>query len=117
MKTRFEQMSKEMAAARDRLRETIQNLPDSAEGVTMLGSNCCSVPFSLIASRGFNLFPLYWLTKDTKAQLLALIDSNKSADSIMASIDSILKTGKLKGTPATTIPPNVLAALKAAWEA
>jgi len=118
MKQQFQQMSIEMAQARARLKELISSLPDSAEGVTPLGSNCCSVPFSLLAKHGGNLSARYWLTKESKDALFSILNSNKSADSMMKTIEDVLATGVIKQPAGTlTLPPNVIKALKEAWEA
>ena len=114
MKSDFEGIALQAAQARDRLKNAIKALPDSADGVKMLAPKCCVVSSSLIAKHGFNLSPRYWLTHETKTQLITLIDSNRSVESTVNAIEAVLTTGKLKD--GSTIPPNVLVALKAAWE-
>lgn len=113
MKKNFQDIAEQAALARDRLKAAIKELPDSADGVKMLGTNCCTVSSSLIAKHGFNLSPRYWLTKETKTQLLDLIDSSRSIETLVKAIEAVLTTGKLKD--GSTIPQNVLVALKAAW--
>ena len=114
MKKSFQAITEETTKARDRLKKAIRELPDSADGVKMLGRNCCTVSSSLIAQHENNLSPRYWLTRDTKTQLIALIDSNRATESTINAIEAILTTGKLKD--GSKIPPNVLTALKKAWE-
>jgi hypothetical protein len=107
-------IASEFEQARLRLVEVIKSLPDSADGVQMLGRNCGTVPISLVAQHGFNLSPRYWLTRETKTQLTALVDKSRGMESLITSIETILATGKLKD--GTKLPSNVLEALKKAWE-
>jgi hypothetical protein len=113
MKNELNQICKQAHAAKVRLKQKILSLPDSAEGVTMLSQNCCTVPFSLIGS-GKSWGPSYWLTKGTKNELISMIDSNRSIDTIITSIEAVLTTGKLNS--GSRLPLNVLTALKEAWE-
>ena len=114
MKKNFQFIAEQAGLARERLKKAIQELPDSADGVKMLGKNCCTVSSSLVTQHGSNLSPRYWLTHETKNQLIALIDSNRSVESTVNAIEAVLTTGKLKD--GSKIPPNVLDALKKAWE-
>jgi hypothetical protein len=114
MKKDFQDIAEQAALARRRLKNAINSLPDSADGVKMLAPNCCTVSSSMIAQHGFNLSPRYWLTHETKTQLIALIDSNGTVESTVNAVEAVLTTGKLKD--GSKIPPNVLEALKAAWE-
>ena len=117
MKKNFESIAEQTAKARERLKNAIRALPDSADGIKMLGKNCGSVPFSLIAKNGFNLSAHYYLTHETKTVLLKLIDSNRPIEVLVKAIETILTTGKLQCSGyVETIAPNVLEALKKAWE-
>jgi hypothetical protein len=117
MKKNFEDIAAQTSLARDRLKNAIRALPDSADSVKMLGKNCGIVSFSHIAKHGFNLSANYYLSRETKKVLLKLIDSNRTVDSLVNAIETVLTTGKLKCIGYTeTIAPNVLEALKAAWE-
>jgi hypothetical protein len=117
MKKDFQDIAEQAALARRRLKNAITALPDSADGVKMLGKNCGSVPFSMIAKHRGNLSAHYYLTHETKRVLLELVDSNRTEDSLVNAIEAVLSTGKLKCIGYTeTIAPNVLEALKAAWE-
>ena len=83
----------------------------------MLGKNCGVVPFSTIARNGFNLSAHFYITMETKKVLLKTLESNRSVDSTVSFIEDVLVTGKLKcGGYTETIAPNVLEALKKAWE-
>ena len=117
MKKNFQELEAQTSLARERLKNAIRALPDSADGVKMLGTNCGTVSFSHIASHGGNLSAHYYLTRETKKVLLNLIDSNRTVESLVTAIETVLTTGKLKCTGYTEIiAPNVLEALKAAWE-
>lgn len=113
MKKTIQSIAAQYEEARARLLEAISNLPDSAEGVTMLGRGCASVPFSLIAQTG-NLSARYWITRETKAELTRLVENSKGIESLVKAIEAVLITGKLKD--GTKMPPNVIEALKKAWE-
>lgn len=113
MKKTIQSLAAQYEEARARLLEAISKLPDSAEGVTMLGRGCASVPFSLIAQTG-NFSARYWLTREAKAELTRLVESNVKVESLVKAIDKVLTTGKLKD--GTKVPPNVIEALKKAWE-
>jgi hypothetical protein len=114
MKRELTNIASEFEQARLRLVEVIKNLPDSAEGVQMLGKNCCTVSTSLIAQHGSNWSPRFWLTKDTKTQLTDLVDKSRGVESLITSIETVLTTGKLKD--GTKLPPNVIEALRKGWE-
>lgn len=114
MKQEFREINLRIYLAKRRLREAIHKLPEAADGVTMLGKNCCSVPFSLIGKLRSNLSPNFWLTHETKNQLLEMIKSNRSLENLITNIETILDTGKLRD--GGHIPNNVLTALKQAWE-
>jgi hypothetical protein len=117
MKKDFQVISSQFSEARTRLARAIRDLPDSAGGIKMLGKNCGIVPFSMIASHGFNLNAHYYITMETKRVLLETLEANRSVDSTVAFIEGILATGKLKCKGyVETIAPNVLEALKKAWE-
>lgn len=117
MKKNFQELETQTSLARERLKNAIRALPDSADGVKMLGPNCGTVPFSLIAKHGFNLSAHYYLTHETKKVLINLIDSNRTIESLVKAVEAVLSTGKVKCTGYTeTIAPNVLEALKKAWE-
>ena len=113
MKNEFNKLCEQARAAKERLKQKILSLPDSAEGVTMLSKNCCTVPFSFMSS-GKSWSPSYWLTKETKNELISMIDSNRSIDTVITSIEAVLASGKLKD--GSKLNPNVLTALKEAWE-
>lgn len=100
--------------SKERIKAAIRTLPDSAEGVTKLSNNCCTVSFSQLTVGKYGhtvLDPSYWLTRETKDQLIKMVDTSKD---IGKDIKEILEKGHLKDY--TKIPPNVLAALKTAWE-
>jgi hypothetical protein len=113
MKNEFSEICKQVLTAKERLKQVILSLPDSAEGVTMLSTNCCTVPFSLMSSCK-SWSPSYWLTKDIKEELIAVIDSNRDLTHTVSAIEVVLTTGHLKD--GMHIPSNVLTALKEAWE-
>jgi hypothetical protein len=114
MKKQIQDIASQYQQARARLIEAIRNLPDSADGVKMLGKNCCTVSMSLIAQHGFNWSPCYWLTRETKAELIELVEKNRSIESLITAIEAVLATRKLKD--GTKLPPNVVEALRKAWE-
>jgi hypothetical protein len=114
MKKQFQDITNQVSEAKARLVQAIRDLPDSAGGVKMLTPNCCTVSSSQIAQHGFNLSPRYWLTHETKTQLIALVDSSRTIESTVNAVEAVLTTGKLKD--GSKIPPNVLEALKKAWE-
>jgi hypothetical protein len=75
------------------------------------------VSSSLVARHGFNLSAGYWLAHETKAMLLKIIDSNQSIETTVKAIEGILTTGKVTYRDYTErLAPNVLQALKKAWE-
>jgi hypothetical protein len=113
MKKQIESIAAQYQQARLRLVEAIKKLPDSAEGVKMLGPGCASVPFSLIAKAN-NFSPRYWLTRETKAELTKLVENNISIESLVRIVDTVITTGELKDR--TKLPPNVIEALRKAWE-
>lgn len=113
MKKVIQSITAQYGEARARLLEAISKLPDSAEGVTMLGRGCASVPFSLIGKTG-NLSARYWITREVKAELTRLVERNVKVESLVKAVDAVLTTGKLKD--GTKVPPNVIEALKKAWE-
>lgn len=114
MKKQLTDIAAQYEQARLRLKGAISKLPDSAEGVKMLGHGCASVPLSLIGQHGFNLSPCYWLTRETKAQLIELVDKNRSIEALITAIEGVLVTGKLRD--GTKLPPNIVGALKTAWK-
>jgi len=114
MKKEIQGIAAHYLAARVRLLKVIESLPDSADGVKMLGKNCCTVSMSLVGQHGFNLSPRYWLTRETKTQLKELVEKNRSIESLITAIEAVLATGKLKD--GTKIPPNVIEALRKGWE-
>jgi hypothetical protein len=117
MKTKFQDIAVETSLARDRLKNAIRALPDSADGVKMLGKNCGTVSLSTMLRNGFNMSAHYYLSHETKKVLLELVDSNRTVESLVNAIEAVLTTGKLKcGGYTETIAPNVLEALKKAWE-
>jgi hypothetical protein len=114
LKDYYDKISTNMLIAIVRLKTAIRTLPDSAEGVTKLSNNCCTVSFSQLSVGKYGhtmLNPSYWLTRETKDQLIKMVDTSKD---IGKDIKEILEKGHLKDY--TKIPPNVLAALKTAWE-
>jgi hypothetical protein len=119
MKSTIQKLSAEEKAIRDKFKALIQSLPESADGVKMLGTNCCSVSMNLIKEHGFNWSPRYWLCAETKTALIAMIDKSQSMASLSKSFEKVIATGKVDlGSYATqsVIPPNVLNALKQIWE-
>ena len=114
MRKAFQKIVDETQAARDRLKAAIKALPESAEGVRLLSKNCGVVPFSLIASHGLRLDPKYWLARETKAELLQLVDSKRTTETLVGTLQEIVNTGRLPN--GTQIPPNIIIALKEAWE-
>jgi hypothetical protein len=107
-------IASEFEQARLRLVQVINALPDSADGVRMLGKNCCTVSMNLVGQHGFNLSPRYWLTQETKTQLVELVNGNRGIESLITSIEAVLATRKLKD--GTKLPPNVIEALRKGWE-
>jgi hypothetical protein len=116
MKTAIQKFTAEETELREKLKALIQSLPDGPDGVTMLGSNCCSVPISLVREHGFNWSPRYWLAAETKTALIALVDECQSLNSISKNIERIIKTGKVGCGKQYAVPPNIIEALKRAWE-
>jgi len=114
MKQTFNSICKQATEAKERLKQAILSLPDAAGGVKMLGKGCCSVPLSLINKHGGNMSPSFWLTKETKAELLRMLDSNRSLDNLVKNVEDVLTYGRTKD--GAWIPQNVQAALRAAWE-
>jgi hypothetical protein len=68
----------------------------------------------MIGKHGGNLSPRYWLTRELKTQLIDLVESSRGIDSLITNIETVLNAGKLKD--GSKVPPNVLDALKKAWE-
>lgn len=114
MKQDFINISDHYEQARNRLITTIQGFPEAADNVKMLGPNCCSVPLSMIGKHGGNLSPRYWLTRELKTQLITLVKDSRGIDSLITNVETVLSTGKLR--EGSKVPPNVLTALKKAWE-
>ncbi|MBE3145473.1 MAG: hypothetical protein IMZ61_16350, partial [Planctomycetes bacterium] len=106
MKRQLTSIASEIRQARLRLKKVIDSLPDSADGIKMLGSNYAMVPLSTIAQHGFNLSPRYYLTRETKTQLKELVDTNRNIETLITSIEAILATRKLKD--GTKLPPNII---------
>jgi len=116
MVNQFKQMSEEFSEARHRLEELIRDLPDYPEGVTPLGKNCCSVPFSLIGQHNNNLSAGYWSMRASKRALLEMLNSSKSADSILKNIENLLTNGKLRRDQGFILPhPEFIEALRKVW--
>lgn len=114
LKDDYNAAATQVLIAKEKLKAAIRALPDSAEGVTKLSNNCCTVSFSQLSvgKQGHTLWsPNYWLTHETKDQLIKLVDTSKD---IKKALEEIFEKGHLKDY--TKIPPNVLAALKVAWE-
>lgn len=114
MKKAFQKIVDETQAAKNRLKEAIRTLPESAEGVRLLSTNCGVVPFSLTASHGARLDPKYWLTRETKTELLSVVDSKRTVETLVSALQEIISTGKMPSGSA--VPPNVITSLKEAWE-
>jgi hypothetical protein len=117
MKKEFQAIVDHAVVAKERLKEAIRNLPDSEEGVKMLSPNCGIVSFSLIGKHNGNLSAGYWLAHETKKMLLKIIDSNRSMETTIATIEDILSTGRIRyNTYSETLTPNILKHLKSVWE-
>ena len=117
MKAAIQKSIDEETELRNKLKALIQSLPESADGITMLeSSRCCSVPLSVIREHGFNWSPRYWLGAETKAALISLVDECDSLNSISRNIERIIKTGKVGCGKQYAVPPNIIEALKQAWE-
>lgn len=117
MKKEFQAIVDQAVIAKERLKEAIRNLPDSHDGVQMLSHNCGTVSLSTIAKHEGNLSARYWLSHETKNMLLKIIDSNRSMETTIATIEDILSTGRIRyHTYSETLAPNILNHLKTAWE-
>jgi hypothetical protein len=117
MKKEFQDIVDHAVIAKERLKEAIRNLPDSHDGVQMLSPNCGIVSLSTIAKHKGNLSAGYWLSHETKRMLLKIIDSNRSMETTIDTIEGILSTGKIRyQTYSETLAPNILKHLKTVWE-
>jgi len=114
MKKEFQDHKDQIAAAKERLKQTIMNLPSSSDDIKLITPTCGIVSFSTIAKHKGILSPGYYLSHETKAKLIKLIDSKQSIETTMTAIEEILATGGIKGD--SKIAPNVLQALKEAWD-
>lgn len=125
MKREINALQTQITAAKERLKALIRGLPDEAEGVQSYVSpsseklvarlkNCCTVPFSVIGKNKGILSPAYYLSHESKRALLETIESNRSLETLISTMESVIETGHLKD--GTKIAPNVLKALKEAWE-
>ena len=114
MKKQFQDLKQQVADAKERLKQAIMNLPSSSDDIKLLSPNCGIVSFSTIAKNKGILSAGYYLTHETKAKLIKLIDSKQSIETTMTAIEDLLVSGGIKG--GDKIAPNVLQALKHAWE-
>lgn len=113
MKKQFQALEDQIKAAKERLKQTIMNLPSSSDDIKLLSPNCGIVSFSAIAKNKGILSPGYYMANETKAKLVKFIDSKQSIEASMKAVEEILATGGIKGV--SKIAPNVLKALKEAW--
>jgi hypothetical protein len=122
MRNQFQKLVSQGEDARDKLREAINNLPETS-GVTKLGNNCVTVPLSLLSGHN-NWSPSYWISKETKQLLLNVVDSKRPVDGFIKAMDEIIKTGCViepkascytSAGPKIRIAPNVLEELKKVW--
>ena len=116
MKSTIQKLAVEETEVRERFKALIKSLPESAEGVTMLGSNCCSVPMSLIREHGFNWSPRYWLCAEAMKALTDMVDMCSSMESLYKNIERVIKEGKVGCGKQYAVPPNIITALKEIWE-
>jgi hypothetical protein len=114
LKKHFSILNDQVAAAKERLKQTIKGLPSSSDDIKLITPNCGIVSFSTIAKHKGILSPGYYLSHETKAKLIKLIDSKQSIETTMTAIEEILAHGGIKGD--SKIAPNVLQALKEAWD-
>lgn len=112
MKKQFQSLKDQVAAKKEELKQAIMNLPSSSNDIKLLSPNCGVISFSSIAKNKSILSPGYYLSHETKAKLTKLIDSKQSIDTMMQAIENILATEGIQGDK---IAPNILKALKEAW--
>ena len=107
----------QLATFKQTLIDMVRDLPDAAEGVRKLSKNCALVSLSTIAKHGMNLSPSYYMSNDTKEELIARIERG-SAEQIKALIEGVLQSGsiKLSGMGMHHLPPNFLEALSKIWK-
>ena len=71
---------------------TISETPN-INGVNVIDKNCCSVPFSAIASsENFKLSPFYWNVESQKGFLINLINQSKT-DEYLKKFQEIVEKG------------------------
>jgi len=119
MKKIFQDLKSEVQVAKERLKEAIRNLPDTADGVKRLGHNCGVVRSNDVFKHGYILSPHYWLTCQLKRDLIEYIDSNRDVPATINCIEDILKTGIFVGSAGrqnSRLHPSIVKELKKAWE-
>ena len=93
--------------------DIISDTPD-IEGVRKINNNCCSVPFSVIASsENFKLSPFYWNIEGQKDFLINLINKSKS-DEYLKKFQEIIEKGYITAEKKNReyFHPNIINVLK-----
>jgi hypothetical protein len=105
-----------VTALKDRMKILVAGFPDNPAGVTRLGSKCCTVPFSVISENRGILSPSYYMTRDAKETLTAIIE-NSSLETLGTQIEEILYSGRIKCSSSQTekVCHELLRALAELW--
>jgi hypothetical protein len=83
-----------VTALKDRMKSLVAGFPDGPEGVTHLGSKCCSVPFSVLSQNKNILSADYYMTGDAKKALIKIIETS-SLENIGDRIEQIIYSGSI----------------------
>lgn len=125
MKKEFEDIAAQNLAARTKLAKIIHELYakvlEDDEGIKVINTKCGMVPISLISKHQGNISPSYWLPKEVKTMFLNILSENNrhigNPTKLIEVMDNIVATGIITYKNHTqTIKPNILKALKEAWE-
>jgi hypothetical protein len=90
-----------VTALKERMIGLVAGFPDNPAGVKMLGPKCCVVSFSTVSENRGILSPSYYMTRDAKATLTAMIEQS-SLETLGTRIEEILDTGRIKCSSSQT---------------
>ena len=125
MKQTLDEITARILALKTRMIELVAGLPDNTAGVTRITDGegnsispfrSCMVSLSTIGANGGILSPSYYMTRDAKETLKAMIE-HSSLESLGTKIEQILATGRIKcGTGQTErLCPEFTKALADLW--
>ena len=110
MKQTLDEITARILALKTRMIELVAGLPDNTAGVTRITDGegnsispfrSCMVSLSTIGANGGILSPSYYMTRDAKATLTAMIEQS-SLESLGTRIEEILDTGRIKCSSSQT---------------